>query len=41
MATLTLALDAMGGDNGPSIVIEALKKALITHPTVQFIVVGD
>lgn len=41
MATLTLALDAMGGDNGPSIVIEALKKALTTHPTVQFIVVGD
>ncbi|RUO79414.1 phosphate acyltransferase PlsX [Pseudidiomarina taiwanensis] len=41
MATLTLALDAMGGDHGPSIVIGALKRALKTFPEVHFIVVGD
>lgn len=42
MATLTtLALDAMGGDHGPSIVIDALTQALSAFPEVQFIVVGD
>lgn len=41
MATLTLALDAMGGDNGPSIVIDALLRALKQFPQHHFIVVGD
>ncbi|RUO73988.1 phosphate acyltransferase PlsX [Pseudidiomarina sediminum] len=41
MAALTLALDAMGGDNGPSIVIEALARALEQFPQHHFIVVGD
>ena len=41
MAALTLALDAMGGDNGPSIVIDALKIAIEHFPDVHFIVVGD
>ncbi len=41
MATLTLALDAMGGDHGPSVVISALTQALTTFPEVHFIVVGD
>jgi len=41
MATLTLALDAMGGDHGPSVVISALAQALTTFPEVHFIVVGD
>src|SRR5690554_328790 len=42
MATLTtLALDAMGGDNGPSIVIDALTQALTTFTEIHFIVVGD
>jgi phosphate acyltransferase len=41
MATLTLTLDAMGGDNGPSIVISALTQALLSFPNIHFIVVGD
>ncbi|KFZ29667.1 phosphate acyltransferase [Pseudidiomarina atlantica] len=41
MAALTLALDAMGGDHGPSIVIAALKSALSEFAEVHFIVVGD
>ncbi|RUO60359.1 phosphate acyltransferase PlsX [Pseudidiomarina insulisalsae] len=41
MAALTLALDAMGGDLGPSIVIDALDDALTTFPQHHFIVVGD
>ncbi len=41
MATLTLTLDAMGGDHGPSVVISALTQALISFPKVHFIVVGD
>lgn len=41
MATLTLALDAMGGDNGPSVVIGALQQALKSVSEAHFIVVGD
>lgn len=41
MATLTLVLDAMGGDHGPSIVIDALTDALKLFPQYHFIVVGD
>ncbi|MGQ4275958.1 phosphate acyltransferase PlsX [Pseudidiomarina sp. E22-M8] len=41
MAALTLALDAMGGDNGPSIVVDALVDALSVFPQHHFIVVGD
>jgi phosphate acyltransferase len=41
MATLTIAIDAMGGDNGPSIVIAALQRALKQFPQCQFVVVGD
>ncbi len=41
MAALTLVLDAMGGDNGPSVVIDALVDALSAFPNYHFIVVGD
>ncbi len=41
MAALTLALDAMGGDHGPSVVIGALKQALKSVSDTHFIVVGD
>ncbi|KFZ31783.1 phosphate acyltransferase [Pseudidiomarina salinarum] len=41
MAALTLALDAMGGDHGPSVVIGALKQALNSVSDTHFIVVGD
>lgn len=37
---MRLAIDAMGGDHGPSIVIAALKKAVSQFPDVEFAVVG-
>ena len=40
MPELNIAIDAMGGDNGPSIVIEALEKAVHRYPDVKFTVVG-
>ena len=41
MPELKLAIDAMGGDNGPSVVLEALKNSLKQNTTTQFVVVGD
>ena len=38
---LTVSIDAMGGDAGPSIVISALARAVQRHPLVNFIVHGD
>ena len=38
---VTIALDAMGGDHGPSVVIPAAAIALIRHPEMRFILVGD
>ncbi len=38
---VTIALDAMGGDHGPSVVIPAVATALVRHPDARFIVVGD
>ena len=40
MPELNIAIDAMGGDNGPSIVVEALEKAVHQYPDVKFTVVG-
>ena len=40
-APVTIALDAMGGDHGPSVVIPAAAIALIRHPEMRFILVGD
>ena len=39
--TVTIALDAMGGDYGPSVIIPAVAIALERHPDARFIVVGD
>ena len=39
--TLTVALDAMGGDHGPAIVVPAALAVLSTHPEVDLILVGD
>ena len=39
MPELKLAIDAMGGDNGPSIVIEALE-TVSTYPNTHFTVFG-
>jgi glycerol-3-phosphate acyltransferase PlsX len=40
-APVTIALDAMGGDHGPSVVIPAAAIALIRHPDMRFILVGN
>jgi phosphate acyltransferase len=38
---LTIALDAMGGDLGPGIVIPGAELAAIRHPTYKFLLFGD
>ena len=40
-ATVTIALDAMGGDHGPSVVIPGAALALVRHPDIRFLLVGD
>lgn len=40
-APRTLALDAMGGDHGPAVVIPGAALAVERHPAVQFIFFGD
>src|ERR1044072_282112 len=40
-APVTIALDAMGGDHGPSVVVPAAAIALIRHPDMRFLLVGD
>src|SRR3990170_488486 len=40
-APVTIALDAMGGDHGPSVVIPAAAIVLIRHPEARFLIVGD
>lgn len=38
---LTVSIDAMGGDQGPSVVISALVRAVQRHPAAKFILHGD
>jgi phosphate acyltransferase len=38
---VTIALDAMGGDHGPGVVIPAASIALVRHPDMRFLFVGD
>jgi glycerol-3-phosphate acyltransferase PlsX len=40
-APVTIALDAMGGDHGPSVVIPAAAITAIRHPEARFLLVGD
>ena len=40
-APVTIALDAMGGDHGPTVVVPAAAIALIRHPDLRFLLVGD
>jgi phosphate acyltransferase len=40
-AQVTIALDAMGGDHGPSVVIPAAAIVSIRHPEARFILIGD
>ena len=36
-----IALDAMGGDHGPSVVVPGAERALLQHPDCEFILYGD
>ena len=38
---LTVSIDAMGGDAGPSVVVAALARSMIRHPEVRFLLHGD
>ena len=40
-ATTTIAVDAMGGDNGPLPVIRGIARVCRQNPTVQFVLAGD
>ena len=40
-ATYTLAVDAMGGDHAPLMVVEGLEIAAERHPGARFLLVGD
>ena len=37
----TIALDAMGGDHGPEVIVREAELALTTLPETEFIIVGD
>ena len=39
--TIRIALDAMGGDHGPSVVVPGADLALARHPDATFVLVGD
>ena len=39
--TLTVSIDAMGGDAGPGVVVDAVARAIVRHPTVRFLLHGD
>ncbi len=39
--TFTLAIDAMGGDNAPDMVLDGLEIAAERHPNARFLVFGD
>lgn len=39
--TITIALDCMGGDNAPGIVIDGAAQALARHPDLRFLLFGD
>ena len=41
MADLTVSVDAMGGDAGPGVVVAALAKSVVRHPSVRFLLHGD
>jgi glycerol-3-phosphate acyltransferase PlsX len=38
---LTVSIDAMGSDAGPAMVVAALARSVLRHPTAKFIVHGD
>jgi glycerol-3-phosphate acyltransferase PlsX len=38
---LTVSVDAMGGDAGPGVVLAALARSLLRHPSVHYVLHGD
>ena len=40
-ASLTIALDAMGGDHGPKVVVPGAARSLVRHPDLSFLLFGD
>ncbi|HEX4157561.1 MAG TPA: phosphate acyltransferase PlsX [Rhizomicrobium sp.] len=38
---LTVSVDAMGGDAGPGVVLAALARSIVRHPTVRYLLHGD
>jgi glycerol-3-phosphate acyltransferase PlsX len=38
---LTVSIDAMGGDAGPGVVVDALARSVLRHPAAKYIVHGD
>jgi glycerol-3-phosphate acyltransferase PlsX len=40
-ARVTIALDAMGGDHGPSVVVAGAAISLVRHPDMRFLLVGN
>ena len=40
-APVTIALDAMGGDHGPSVVVAGASISLVRHPDTRFLLVGE
>src|SRR5689334_13455922 len=40
-AKITVALDAMGGDSGPGMVVPGAELAAIRHPQYRFLLFGD
>jgi glycerol-3-phosphate acyltransferase PlsX len=41
VSDLTVSVDAMGGDAGPGVVVAALARSAVRHPTVRFLLHGD
>ncbi|GLP96497.1 phosphate acyltransferase PlsX [Paraferrimonas sedimenticola] len=41
MTDLTLALDSMGGDHGPQVIVPAVVQALALYPQLNILLVGD
>jgi glycerol-3-phosphate acyltransferase PlsX len=38
---LTVSIDAMGGDAGPGVVVAALARSVLRHPTVRYLLHVD
>ena len=39
--SLVISIDAMGGDKGPTVIIDGIVKSLLKHPDTFFIIHGN